>query len=300
MPKTKDEGYKCPHCKKPFNTRNFYKTNSSIQVVDGYMPICKECLAEKYKLFVMQYHNCKQAIQRICMLYDLYYSDAIYDKCVDDEGNTTIAIYMQKVNMVQHSGKTFETSLEEGFHFYSDANGISVGLSEEEGEPPVDPKLVEKWGSGFSYYDYQILEEHHKKLIRSNPKPSENQDIFIDSLCHLYMMMMKKLKEDDLDGYAKANEQYSKTFTKAGLKTVQEIDIGSDDCWGEWTRRIEEYTPAEYYKNKSLFADFDNIGDYFTRFVLRPLKNLMFGTTDRDEEFCVKDGDEDEYSEPTE
>lgn len=298
MSKASDEGYKCPHCGKPFNTRNFYKTNSMLYSNNGYMTLCKECIADKYKFYVMQYHNCKQAIQRICMAFDIYYSDAIYNMCVDSDGNASIAKYIQKTNMVQHKGKTFETSLEEGFYFTGDGNGMIIGLSEDAGEPPIDPKLTEKWGSGFSYYDYQILEEHHKKLIRSNPNPSDNQDIFIDSLCHLYMLMRKSLRENDLDGYAKANEQYSKTFKNAGLKATQEVDIGSDDCWGEWVRRIEDYTPAEYYKNKNLFKDFDNIGDYFKRFVLRPLKNLMHGTTDRDEEFCVKDGDEDEYSEP--
>ena len=153
-------------------------------------------------------------------------------------------------------------------------------------------------GSGFSPDDYEVLENHYIMLKRNNPSANSNQEIFITSLCHLNMMMVKALKSADLDGYAKANDQYSKTFTKAGLKTVQEVDMSSDDCWGEWVRRIEEYTPAEYYKNKSLFKDFDGIGDYFKRFVLRPLKNLMHGTTDRDYEYCVKDGDENEDSEP--
>ena len=35
--------------------------------------------------------------------------------------------------------------------------------------------------------------------------------------------------------------------------------------------------------------------DYIKRFLLRPLRNLQYGTTDRDTEFYVKDGDDDEY-----
>lgn len=298
MPNDSEKGCNCTKCDRPFSSRNFYKS-VGIHSKNGYLTICKECLNENYNRFVKEYRNSKKAVQRICMVYDIYYKDAIYDMCDDGENNVSIAKYIQKTNMIHYKGKTFEDSLKEGFYFTGDTNGISLGLSENSGEPEVDPKLIEKWGSGFSYYDYQILEEHYKKLTRNNKNNSDNQDIFINSLCHLYMLMMKSLKENDLDGYAKANEQYSKTFTKAGLKTVQEVDIGSDDCWGEWVRRIEDYTPAEYYKNKSLFSDFDNIGEYFNRFVLRPLRNLMHGTTDRDEEYCVKDGDEDGYSEPT-
>lgn len=52
---------------------------------------------------------------------------------------------------------------------------------------------------------------------------------------------------------------------------------------------IEKYTPAEYYKNQELFKDYDNIKDYFDRFILRPLKNLMHGTVDRDYEYRVKE-----------
>ena len=52
----------------------------------------------------------------------------------------------------------------------------------------------------------------------------------------------------------------------------------------------------EYYKDKSLYKDFDGLGDYFERFVKRPLRNLMTGSTDRDFEYCVKEksGDIDE------
>ena len=61
---------------------------------------------------------------------------------------------------------------------------------------------------------------------------------------------------------------------------------------------IEKYTPAEYYKDKKLYRDYDNLGEYISRFLFRPLKNLMFGTQDRDYEYYVKDeGDTDGYSE---
>ena len=55
---------------------------------------------------------------------------------------------------------------------------------------------------------------------------------------------------------------------------------------------ISKYTPEEYYKDKTLYKDFDGIGDYFKRFVLRPLRNLQLGTTDRDKEFFVSDEEE--------
>lgn len=301
MPKNANDdskGCNCTKCGKPFQSRYFYKSNSKLYSNTGYLPICKDCLNERYNMYLMEYHSSKKAIQRICMAYDIYYHDSVYNMCADENGNISLGTYMQKTNLNQNKGKTFDNSLEEGFYFTGDCNGMNIGLVEEEGEPEADPKLVEKWGIGFSNEDYDILENHYNMLKRNNPGITSNQEIFINSLCHLNMMMVKFLKTENYESYTKVSDQYSKTFTKAGLKTIQEIDMSSDDCWGEWVRRIEEYTPAEYYKNKNLFKDFDNIGDYFKRFVLRPLKNLMHGTTDRDFEYCVKDGDENEYSEP--
>jgi len=232
------------------------------------------------------------------MTYDIYYDNTSFEACENDNDDVIVGNYIKKLNLSQHKGKTFNDSIEEGFSFGDIKAVENVSNCDNNPDPPPDPKLVAKWGIGFSPSDYQELEAHYRMLKKNNPNSNNNQEIFIISLCHLYSLMMKSLKHNDLDGYAKANEQYSRTFTKAGFKTAQDIDMGSDDCWGEWVRRIEEYTPAEYYKNKELFKDFDNVGEYFKRFVLRPLRNLMHGTVDRDYEYCVKDGDEDEYSEP--
>ena len=82
------------------------------------------------------------------------------------------------------------------------------------------------------------------------------------------------------------------------MKTVR--DASADDSFdiGSYIEMIEKYTPAEYYKNKnSLYVDFDKIGEYMKRFILRPLQNLQHGTTDRDYEFYVKDEDSEDGSE---
>lgn len=292
------KGHSCIKCGKPFSERNFYKCISNDYSAIKHYPLCKDCFNLQFSIYSQDYHSDKKAMQRICMAYNIYYSDSCFDGAFDKNDKFSIGKYLRSLNLSQSKYKTFDDNLKEGFYFTGDCNGMNIGLVEEEGTPEVDPKLVEKWGVGFSYDDYDILESHYNMLKKNNPGITSNQEIFITSLCHLNMMMVKFLKTENYDSYAKVSEQYSKTFTKAGLKTIQEIDMSSDDCWGEWVRRIEEYTPAEYYKNKNLFKDFDNIGDYFKRFVLRPLKNLMHGTTDRDFEYCVKDGDENEYSEP--
>ena len=279
---------RCGKCGKPFQQRYFYKTNSSILSNNGFMPICKDCVSERYELFVMEYHDSKKAMQRMCMALDIYYSDAVYAMCNDKDGVVSISQYIQKTNMVQHKGKTFETSLEEGFYFTGDG-GIGLGLAEDDGEPQVNPKLIEKWGSGFNYEDYDVLEKHYNYLKASNPRGDNNQEIFIIDLCYTKMQQLKAVKEGRIDDYNKLTESYRKSFSQAGLKAVKETTDAEDFKFGVTAETIEKYTPAEYYKNKNLFKDHDNIGDYFTRFVLRPLRNLQHGSDERDFEYFVKD-----------
>lgn len=282
-------GYICCHCGELLPEKSYYKYTSVFYRAVKHLPICKNCLNNLFAQYSIEYNNRLKAMQRICLAYDIYYNEQLF-KSSDDGSPAVVGNYMKKLNLSQHKHKKFDDSMREGFYFTGD-NDIGVknpGKSKEN----IDPKLIEKWGKSFSADDYIVLEDHYNKLKKNNPNINSNQEIFVTSLCHIYMMMMRALKVNDFDDYSKANEQYNRTFAKSGLKVVQDIDIGAEDCWGEWVRRIEEYTPAEYYKNKSLFKDFDNVGEYFQRFILRPLKNLVHGSTDRDSEYSVQDGDE--------
>ena len=148
---------------------------------------------------------------------------------------------------------------------------------------------VDSSGLSYTEMDYKNLEDHDWMGKKNNPNADNNQEIFIKSLCNINMLMVRALQDGESDKYVKLTEQYSKTFTKAGLKTIQEVDNSADECLGVTLATISQFTPEEYYKDKGLYKDFDKIGEYFTRFVKRPLKNLMTGSTDRDSEYYVKD-----------
>lgn len=287
--------YRCFKCgrvdEKP---SNFYRSNSNLYDNNGYMAICKDCLAKVYNEYLLFFHDITKAIKRVCMSFDLYYSDIIVAACIKIYGNKTppIGEYIKKLNMTQYKGKTFNDSIEEGFIFDSDA--IEALLPKEEEKPITTiPEVVRaRWGSGLSDDDYKTLEEHYKYLKKANPDFDSNQEIFIMDLCQTKMQQTRAMKSGRTDDYIKLTESYRKTFTQAGLKTTPESSESNNESWGTWMSMISKYTPEEYYKDKKLYKDHDGLGAYFKRFVLRPLKNLQFGTTDRDEEFFVGNDDE--------
>lgn len=297
--KTKKDEYVCCRCGSLLPTASFYKSISDTFGGIGHLPICKTCLNDLYKKYKIQLMNPVQAIQRICMTFDIYFDEHIAQSCTRND-DAVIGDYYKKMNLGQCRGKTFDTNIEEGIFDQAHVEEVPDDEPDEVPEQVIDPRLVERWGEGLMYIDYLELEKHYKYLKSANPNGDNNQEIFIIDLCYTKMQQMKAVREGRVDDYNKLTESYRKSFQQAGLKTVRDPTLTEGFLLGVNAETIEKYTPAEYYKNKALYKDYDGIGDYISRFMLRPLKNLMHGTTDRDAEFYVKDeedGDTDEYSE---
>lgn len=296
MPRTSSEGATCCHCGEK-DPAQFYKTFSTMYSKSEYMPMCKTCLYALFDKLIKRYGDKRKAMQRICMAFDLYYSDSIFDALSLENTSSIIGNYLKKLNMQQHKGKTFDTSLEEGFSFGDMKKKKSTKPQTDE-EENISKEDTDRWGFGFGKMDYDILNSHYKLLKSSNPNCDSNQEIFITDLCYTKMQQMKALRDGKVDDYNKLTDSYRKSFTQAGLKTVRDTNINEDFRIGVNAETIEKYTPAEYYKGKELYRDYDNIGEYIERFMLRPLRNLMHGSKDRDYEFYVKEeSDDDEYAE---
>lgn len=293
MPKKESEQvvYVCCQCNKPLASLNdFYKAYSGLYARTGHLPICKDCLGKLLDLYIEKYGDVRRAMQRLCMAFDLYYNDSIFDTC-DDGTSAMLGNYIKRLNMVQYKGRTFDTTLDEGFEFNKPKKtSKKKDLDKDEPEEEkIAQEDIDKWGFGFAQTDYDVLNSHYKLLKNANPNCDSNQEIFINDLCYTKMQQMKAVREGRVDDYNKLTESYRKSFQQAGLKTVRDSNLNDEFTIGVTAEMIEKYTPAEYYKNKELYKDYDNIGGYIERFLLRPLRNLMHGTKDRDYEFYVKD-----------
>lgn len=279
------ETYMCCQCGDDLPLNEFYKSASSIYAALGHLPICKGCLLREYKRYKIDYMSREQAMQRLCMTFDIYYNESLFRTCGSDD-TTIVGVYLRKINLGQFKNKTFDNTIRDGF------NIPTIEPEVPEDEKPVDRKLIDKWGAGLSPLDYQELEKHHKYLKDANPNCDSNQEIFITELCYTKMQQMKAIRDGDGDMYKKMADSYRETFKQAKLQTSKETNMNDNFSIGVNAEAIEKFTPAEYYKNKKLFDDYDGVGDYYRRMILRPLRNLQFGTKDRDPEFYVKDEDD--------
>ena len=283
--------YRCTCCGKGFNVlkNNFQKTPSVLfQANDGYLPWCKDC-TDKYFILLTAFYsgNEEHAIEHFCQQADWVYDIEPLKAATETTGRTRLNSYASKKNLNVGGRKSYLDTVID--NFINKKEEIIESREQVKAEEiNVTISAVDRWGLGFSEIDYKMLDEHYRMLKKNNPNCDNNQEIFVKSLCNLNMLMVRALRDGDSDKYVKLTEQYSKTFTKAGLKTVVESDKNADDCWGLFMEQISQYTPEEYYKDKKLYEDFDGIGKLFERFVLRPLKNILCKTNERDPEYNVE------------
>lgn len=294
--------YKCSCCGKGFTKQqgNFQKTNDVLyQANGGYLPWCKECTDRYVEQITALFsnneeHAMKDFCQRAGWNYDITALVASRETYSSHHDRSRISHYAAKRNLNCGGRKTYIDSLK----FGQEQKEQEVILSKEQiksDDVNVSGSAVDRWGVGFTPQDYKNLDEHYRMLKRNNPNADNNQEIFIKDLCNINMLKIHALQNGDSKEYATLVEQYSKTFKQAGLKTIEEKDNSNNETVGVTLATISQFIPEEFYKDKALYEDWDEIGDYFERHVCRPMENIMTGSDTRDKEFFVpENGGDDE------
>ena len=297
----KGKKYKCSMCGNSWDTQKSHFSKSAhpkYQANDGYIEICNDCRDKYYKRLVDFYFgNEEHAIRHMCLEFGwVYHIDALVASRQISADRSRISHYLAKKNLGQTAriGTTYFDSMKYEYNEKQDEIVESKEQAKADGSS-VSASAIDRWGIGFSELDYKILDDHYRMLKKNNPNCDNNQEIFIKSLCNINMLMSRALRDGDSDKYVKLTEQYAKTFKQAGLKTVEEKDSSNDETFCMTLGFISEYTPEEFYKDKKLYADYDNLGEYIERHITRPMINLETGSNVRDHEYFVPD--EDEYDE---
>lgn len=291
--------YYCQHCGDSFTKQkgNFPTTQSPLfKGNNGYTNMCKKCTDEWFLYFTEVFNgNEEQAMDRMSALFDWYYLDRIMASTRKISADRSrVNAYPSKMNLPQynpHEDKSPVTYLD------TIKDRDSVIISDFEDLKNIESNLskttLERFGIGiFNEGQIRILDEHYRLLKKQNPNCDNNQEIFIKDLCYIKLQQLEAMKNGRFDDFDKATKTYRETFKQAGLKTTQEADSSNDEILGVTLATISQYTPEEYYKDKKLYKDSDGLGDYITRFLTRPLKNLQFGSHDRDKEYYVKENED--------
>lgn len=272
-----------PKCKKNngvLDEKDFYSTTNEEIFHNGKLPICKHCL----KVYV---RNTNKEIdldkfKKVLQIYDIPFYEKEWNVSVNGK-NETIGSYMKNVYLNYKDKHWKDGDITDKKLIYDESD---IGkLSERD--------LLNKWGSGFSLDELQWLENNYYNWTTNTDCKKFNIQKLVKLIC---------IKELDIR-IARQNGKPTDKLEKSLLELMNNSNLtpktmsamnetDSAKRYGIWLADIEQNDPAEYFRDKSIYEDFDGIKGYFDRFVLRPLKNLLTNTREFDHEFNVEDGEE--------
>lgn len=288
--------FECTCCGRQFKQRNgnFTKCVSVLyQANERFLPVCDHCIADLLEHYKARYGNVEQAVARVCLHFDIYFDVDLFESCVPN--SDLLAYFKDYCRKCMTPSREGHRTYDEFLADKGDVPEYMMDVNQACREGQLSDEVIERWGKGiFTTDDYDTLESHYQMLKRQNPNCNSNQEIFIKDLCLTRWQQMQAVASHNVNDYQKLTQLYQDTFAKAGLKVGQEAIDGGNDTLGVTLETISRYTPEEYYKDKQLYKDFDGLGEYIRRFILRPLKNLILGTSERDPQYSVpEDGNED-------
>lgn len=300
-----EDYYKCCTCGKKYTKQsgNFsYSQSPMFKGNNSFLPICNNCLENLVKQYTELLGSQNEAIKRVCLHWDIYFSESLLNSTKKIDANRSrIKCYVKNCNLQQHAGKTFDSYLREikddTIDSFEELERIKTE-AELNDEVAVSDRTVKRWGLGYNETEYQMLNDHYK-VLKDKIGDDDVKDSLIKDLCEQHILKYRARQDKDYDRYEKMSKLYQQTLSTVDLKPKNTeknvISNNPDECWGVFQQIVENYSPAEFIKekDKKVFKDYNEQDEYYRRFIIRPTENLVNGTTTMDEEYSIKVEDDD-------
>lgn len=294
-------GKTCVSCVPEEATRpieHFYKSTSPFHA-DGLVPMCKECIVKhsfdftKNTLNLDGFLDVLRQIDKpfIKVALDMAYAD--FDKYfsldkVKEE--TRKANAFQVVN--NYFKALFATSKYKTLRWrdgdITDTTTATVVVPTTDSAllAPVTDDMRKRFGLGFTDDDYRMLEVEYQEWcdnIGGEPMDKSKREV-IKNCCYLKLAAIHGLV--DGGNISQLITSFNNSLSVGALKP-QEKKSADANPLGVVIRDIQNYTPAEYYRDKYVHKDVQQFEDYIERFVCRPMRNVMLGERNEDSTYKV-------------
>lgn len=268
--------YKCNDCEKEYDANEFYSSSSPF-FSNGKIPYCKDCIEKIYNHYCEQYESEnhtfpeKKAIRRICMAFDMFYSDSLFDTAVKNTETmnmSIIAAYMKIVHLVQYKKKTYDTTI------YDENNdGVIESYTNLSNNRKARPKTVKFFGTGFSDDDYLFLQEEYDDWTARHECKTKAQEEIFKQICFTQLELLKatRAKQDTKDLTA----TFQKLLETAKLQPKQNATdtISDTQTFGTLIDKWENTRPIPEIDEE--LRDVDKIGVYIDVFFKGHLSKMM-------------------------
>ena len=268
-----------------------YYTSDSLQYrAYGRIPYCKDCIDKMYQGYLdefnrLQYTNCeKRAVQRLCMVLDLYYSDEMYNTAFSDHQKAVvkfdnkdlkfITYYMKNVKMYQYRKRNYNTTINDEYKTLKEENRkMSIFNNEDGKDQERINKAVKIFGAGFPDSDYLWLLNEYEDWTSRHECQTKSQEDNFKAICH------NRLKAYKANLCGESTKDLDKTFKDlldaGNLQPKQNKNdtLSETQTFGTLIEKWEDTDPIPEVDEE--LKDVDKLGLYLDVFFKGHLAKMM-------------------------
>lgn len=274
----------CLCCNKVYDSNEFYDSDSELHGAIGKMPYCRECLDRFYQDYLKTYNTLeysnpeRKAIERVCMILNVYYSDKVFDSAVKNANKypdaTLLAIYLKQVKLYQYRNKNYDTTIQDKYKaMRSDDSSMSVYTKQDVQQSEEIKSAIKFFGSGFSDDDYLFLQEQYADWTTRHECETKAQEEVFKRICFTQLELLKatRAKEDTKD----LNATFQKLLDTAKLQPKQNSGdtTANNQTFGTLIDKWENTRPIPEIDED--LRDVDKIGLYLDVFFKGHLAKMM-------------------------
>jgi hypothetical protein len=277
----------CRKCQRNRNGKDFYDATDILLDTNGKMSVCRYCIKDLYESFFVKKNDIYDAIYQVCKLINVRYETSAIESTIkhigslDEKGKVidqVFGAYLSKLKIADFGRRDVEA---EDFTFHEpiryDSEGIDPNLF---GEGTVD-YLETFWGKGLKADQYQFLEGEMDRYKRTHKCDTAAEESLLRQICFTELQLREARQAgDSVSGAVETLQKLMKTASVDPAKATVANAGKSQDTFSSFIKTIEQNEPADFYKDKELFKDFDGVDFYFQKYVTRPLKNFITQSRD--------------------
>ena len=273
MPKTTKSKITCFYCGKEYVETNFYNSNSEFYSNIGKLPYCKQCIEKFYWQYFNRYTNegCltpeKKAVQRLCMIFDIYYRDDVFVSSMNKIKTSGMNIspmfqYMKTIQLSQYNRnkETYENTITEA----EQENFAMASISDLSNETTVDQKTIDFFGSGFTDEDYKYLKREYDDWTARHECNTKAQEEVFKRICFKQLEILKATRRGEDTKNLDATFQNYLDTAKLQPKQNANETTAENQTFGTLIDKWENERPLPEIDKE--LQDVDKIGFYIDTF----------------------------------
>lgn len=280
----------CRKCMRVRPASKFYDATDTILDSNGKFSVCIDCVSLIYTGFLGT-STIEQAIYKTCKILNVVYApDAIESAFAQIETaksngkvinpNEFFGVYKSKIkNVLRYGVKDSTVELT-----FSEPVSSDVRIVQKEHEVSAEDMeyLFDFWGTR-SIDDVQFLEREFAKFKTTHKADTYAEIVLLKEVCYILLKIRQARTENrPTDTHLKALQEVMKNLA-ISPNLANAASAGKQaDSFGAWIKEIENTSPAEWIKDKSIFKDLDNIEEYAEKFITAPIRAFISGNKDFD------------------